>query len=64
MLKICLYDNGVFNIKDFIWNGVIDEEFKGVFLLVLGNCVKDGFEVEWWWGFDCFVIEFMFIIGG
>lgn len=64
MLKTCLYDNGVFNIKDFIRNGATDEELKGAFLSALGNRAKDGFEAERRRGFDRPVTESMSTIGG
>lgn len=64
MLKTCLYDNGVFNIKDFIRNGASDEELKGAFLSALGNRAKDGFEAERRRGFDRPVTESMSTIGG
>ena len=64
MLKTCLYDNGVFNIKNFIRNGATDEELKGAFLSALGNRAKDGFEAERRRGFDRPVTESMSTIGG
>lgn len=46
VLKTCLYDNGVFNIKDLMRAGATDEDIKGAFLEALGNRAKDGFEAE------------------
>lgn len=46
MLKTCLYDNGVFNIKNLMRAGATDEELKTAFLEALGNRAKDGFEAE------------------
>ncbi|MEZ5041075.1 MAG: GTP 3',8-cyclase MoaA [Saprospiraceae bacterium] len=64
LLKTCLYDNGVFNIKNFIRNGATEEELKGAFLSALGNRAKDGFEAERRRGFDRPVTESMSTIGG
>jgi len=46
MLKTCLYDDGVFNIKNIIRAGATDEQIKTTFLQALGNRAKDGFEAE------------------
>ena len=46
MLKTCLYDGGVFNIKDLIRAGATDEQLKTALLEALGNRAKDGFEAE------------------
>jgi len=46
MLKTCLYDEGVFNLKNIIRNGATNEQLKQTFLDALGNRAKDGFEAE------------------
>ena len=46
MLKTCLYDDGVFNLKDLIRAGGSDEHLKTALLDALGNRAKDGFEAE------------------
>lgn len=45
-LKTCLYDRGVFNIKDLMREGASDEQVRTAFLDALGNRAKDGFEAE------------------
>lgn len=45
-LKTCLYDNGVFNIKDLIRAGASNEQLQQTFLDALGHRAKDGFEAE------------------
>ena len=46
MLKTCLYDNGIFNIRDLMRSGATDEQLADTFLSALGNRAKDGFEAE------------------
>jgi len=46
MLKTCLYDDGVFNIKDIMRAGATDEQIKTTFLEALGTRAKNGFEAE------------------
>lgn len=46
MLKTCLYDDGVFNIKDFVRAGATDGQLKTAFMEALGNRAKNGFEAE------------------
>ena len=46
VMKTCLYDNGVFNIKDMMRNGMSDEQVQFATLNALGNRAKDGFEAE------------------
>ena len=43
MLKTCLYDDGVFNIRDIIRSGASDAQLQDTFLEALGNRAKDGF---------------------
>lgn len=44
--KTCLYDDGVFNIKDLLRQGLSDEAIKQHILAALQNRAKDGFEAE------------------
>ena len=46
VLKTCLYDDGVFNVRDLIRNGASDTDLKIAFLDALSNRAKDGFEAE------------------
>ena len=46
MLKTCLYDNGVLNIKDLVREGHGDKDVQTALLNALGNRAKDGFEAE------------------
>ena len=46
VLKTCLYDGGVFNIKDLLRAGATDAQLTTALLEALGNRAKDGFEAE------------------
>ena len=46
MLKTCLYDNGVLNIKDFVREGQSDDNIKTQLLTAITQRAKDGFEAE------------------
>lgn len=46
MLKTCLYDNGVLNIKDLIRSGCEDEYIKEALLNAIAQRAKDGWEAE------------------
>jgi len=46
LLKTCLYDNGVFNVKDFLRAGASDAEITALFVNALSHRAKDGFEAE------------------
>lgn len=46
LLKTCLYDQGVFNIRDLMRAGATDAEIKTALLDAIGNRAKDGFEAE------------------
>ena len=46
MLKTCLYDAGVFNLRDLMRSGATDEQLSTAFVQALGNRAKDGFESE------------------
>ncbi|GAB4252409.1 MAG: GTP 3',8-cyclase MoaA [Saprospiraceae bacterium] len=45
-IKTCLYDDGVFNIRDLMRNGATDEQIKQAFLDALNNRARNGFEAE------------------
>ena len=64
MLKTCLYDAGVFNIRNLMRAGATKEQLKDTFLEALGNRAKDGWEAERRRGFDLPVKESMATIGG
>ena len=46
MLKTCLYDNGVLNIKDLVRDGQTDDAIKATLLNAISHRAKDGFEAE------------------
>jgi molybdenum cofactor biosynthesis protein A len=46
LLKTCLYDSGVFNVRDIMREGATDAELKTAFLEAIGNRAKNGFEAE------------------
>ena len=46
VLKTCLYDAGVLNIKDLMRSGKSDEKIRTELLKAFGNRPKDGFEAE------------------
>jgi len=46
MLKTCLYDNGVLNIKDLMRSGYSDQQIAAAVNNVLGKRAKDGWEAE------------------
>jgi molybdenum cofactor biosynthesis protein A len=46
VLKTCLYDDGVLNIRDLMRSGMTDDEIKGQLLQAFANRPKDGFEAE------------------
>lgn len=45
-LKTCLYDDGVFNLRDFMRAGCSDEQLKETLLQALSHRAKDGWEAE------------------
>jgi cyclic pyranopterin phosphate synthase len=63
-LKTCLYDNGIFNIKQIMRAGASDAQVKEAFLQALGNRAKDGWEAEKNRNFGLPVTESMATIGG
>ena len=46
VLKTCLYDDGVLNIRDLMRNGSSDDEIKLILKKAFSNRPKDGFEAE------------------
>ncbi len=46
MFKNCLFDDGVFNIRDFIRNGATDDEIKQIFIQTISKKPKNGFIAE------------------
>lgn len=63
LLKTCLYDAGVFNVRDLLRAGATDDELRIAFLEALGNRAKDGYEAEKR-RFGMPVMESMTTIGG
>jgi len=46
MFKNCLFDDGVFNLRDFLRNGASNDELKQLFLSLVKKKPKNGFEAE------------------
>ena len=46
IIKTCLYDEGVFNIKDMIRAGANDDQVLSAIQEAIGHRAKDGFEAE------------------
>jgi len=46
VLKTCLYDAGIFNVRDLLRAGANDAELAGAFLDAIGHRFKDGHEAE------------------
>lgn len=46
LIKTCLYDNGVFNVRDLMRAGATDEQLKTTLISALSHRAKDGFEAE------------------
>lgn len=46
LLKTCLYDQGVFNIRDLMRAGATDAEIQTALLEAIGSRAKDGYEAE------------------
>jgi cyclic pyranopterin phosphate synthase len=62
MFKNCLFDGGVFNIRDFIREGASDDDLKELFISTVHHKPKNGFEAEAARGSS--VSESMSTIGG
>lgn len=63
-LKTCLYDEGVFNVRDLIRAGASDAQIQDTFIEALGNRARDGWEAEKNRKFGAPVSESMSTIGG
>lgn len=46
MLKTCLYDDGVMDIKEIMRNGITDDLLQLVLINAMGNRAQNGFEAE------------------
>lgn len=64
LLKTCLYDSGIFNIRGMIRVGATDDELKTAFLQAIGSRAKNGFEAEAQRFMGSPVSESMTTIGG
>jgi molybdenum cofactor biosynthesis protein A len=64
VLKTCLYDDGVLNIKNLMREGSSDVEIKNELLTTFSNRPKDGFEAEERRKSGAPVMESMSTIGG
>ena len=62
MFKNCLFDGGVFNVRDFIRNGASDNDLKELFIKTVHHKPKNGFIAETTRGST--VSESMSTIGG
>lgn len=62
LFKNCLFDGGVFNVRDFIRNGASDNELKELFISTVHKKPENGFVAEAARGND--VSESMSTIGG
>ncbi|MFA5299308.1 MAG: GTP 3',8-cyclase MoaA [Lutibacter sp.] len=62
LFKNCLFDGGVFNVRDFIRNGASDEELKNMFINTVHHKPENGFIAEA--ARDDNVSESMSTIGG
>ena len=62
MFKNCLFDGGVFNIRDFIREGASDDDLKELFISTVNHKPENGFIAEAARGKD--VSESMSTIGG
>ena len=45
-VKTCLYDDGVFDLKEYLRLGVSDEDLKNTMIKIFAARPKDGFEAE------------------
>ena len=63
-LKTCLYDDGVFNVRDLMRAGATDGEMETAFLEAINHRAKDGWEAERNRQFGLPVSESMSTIGG
>lgn len=64
LLKTCLYDSGIFNVRDLLRAGATDAELAGAFTEAIGHRAKDGHEAEQHRFLHSPVTESMATIGG
>jgi len=64
VLKTCLYDDGVLNIKQMFRDGLTDRQVKDALMNAFGSRPKDGFEAEERRRNGSPIIESMSTIGG
>lgn len=64
LLKTCLYDSGIFNVRDIIRNGATEEQILEAIKAAIHNRAKDGFAAEASRGSQNKVTESMATIGG
>lgn len=64
LLKTCLYDSGIFNIRDMMRADATNDELKTAFLEAIGSRAKNGFEAEAQRFMGAPVSESMTTIGG
>ena len=64
VLKTCLYDDGVLNIKQMFRDGLTDQQVKDALMNAFGSRPKDGFEAEERRRNGSPIIESMSTIGG
>ncbi len=64
MLKTCLYDEGIFNLRDFLRAGATDEQITNILHESISQRAKDGFEAEKRRMLNPSVSESMATIGG
>lgn len=63
VMRTCLYDDGIFNIKEIMRKGATDGQLKDLIVGAVGNRARNGFEAEARRG-ESFVSESMSTIGG
>jgi len=63
-LKTCLYDDGVFNLRDLMRSGATDEQVLAELQKAIGSRAKDGYEAEARRNKERPVTESMSTIGG
>lgn len=63
-LKTCLYDDGVFSLRDLLRAGATNDQLRDTFLSALSHRAKDGWEAEGNRTFGLPVQESMATIGG
>ena len=64
MLKTCLYDDGVFDLKNYLRSGATDQQINEMFQRLISNRPKDGFEAQKSRSIQLPVYESMSLIGG